>query len=155
MGLISETRTSLENPSTPLSFPAEWLLDIFNGGRTDSGIRVSEMTALQVATVLACVNIISNGIAGLPLKVFEVLIRGGRTGKRVAEGHNLYEILHHEPNEEMTSFTWRKTQQAHALLWGNCYSEIERNGKNEIVALWPRNPARTRPVRITQDAVIE
>jgi len=50
---IIERRSSLENPSTPLSFPAEWLLDIFNGGRTDSGIRVSEMTALQTDAVLA------------------------------------------------------------------------------------------------------
>src|SRR5579872_5864472 len=63
---LAEYRSSLENPSTPLSYPAEWLLDIFNGGRTDSGIRVSEMTALQVGTVLACVNIICNGVAGLP-----------------------------------------------------------------------------------------
>src|SRR6185437_3909823 len=72
-----EFRTSLENPQTPLSYPAEWLLDIFNGGRTDSGIRVSEMTALQVGTVLACVNLVSNVFAALPLHVQEkVQIKG-------------------------------------------------------------------------------
>jgi phage portal protein BeeE len=57
-----EKRSSLENPQTPLNFPAEWLLDIFNGGRTDSGMRVSEITALQVSTVYACVNLISDGV---------------------------------------------------------------------------------------------
>lgn len=150
-----EQRSSLENPQTPLSFPAEWLLDIFNGGRTDSGIRVSELTALQVATVLACVNIISNGVAGLPLKVYERIVKAGRLGKTLALDHNLFDLLHNEPNEEMTSFTWRKTLQAHALLWGNLYSEIERDNANRIINLWPRNPARTRPVRLTQPATIE
>ena len=65
-GVFGEQRSSLENPATPLSFPAEWLLDIFSGGRTDSGIRVSELTALQVGTVYACVNIISGAFASLP-----------------------------------------------------------------------------------------
>ena len=151
----AEQRTSLENPQTPLSFPAEWLLDIFNGGRTDSGIRVSEMTALQVSTVLACINIISNGVAGLPLKVYEKIVKAGRQSKTLAVDHKLFDLLHDEPNEEMTSFTWRKTLQTHALLWGNFYCEIERNAKNEIVNLWPRNPARTRPVRLTAPATIE
>lgn len=150
-----ERRSSLENPQTPLSFPAEWLLDIFNGGRTDSGIRVSELTALQVSTVLACVNIISNGVAALPLKVYERIIKAGRLSKKLALEHNLFDLLDCEPNEEMTSFTWRKTLQAHALLWGNLYCEIERNGKNEIINLWPRNPARTRPIRFTAPATIE
>lgn len=150
-----EKRSSLENPQTPLSFPAEWLLDIFNGGRTDSGIRVSEMTALQVSTVLACVNIISNGIAGLPLNVYERTVKNNRLGKTLSFDHGLFDLLHNEPNEEMTSFSWRKVLQVHALLWGNGYCEIERNNANEVIGLWPRNPARTRPVRITAPMTIE
>ena len=66
---LIEKRGSLENPVTPLSYPAEWLMDIFNGGRTDSGIRVSELTALQASAVFAAVNIISSAIAMLPLNV--------------------------------------------------------------------------------------
>jgi HK97 family phage portal protein len=152
----AELRSSLENPQTPLSFPAEWLLDIFNGGRTDSGIRVSELTAMQVSTVLACVNIITSAIATLPLNVYEQTVSGtGRLGKSLALGHDLFDVLHNEPNEEMTSFSWRKTLQCHMLLWGNGYAEIERNNANEIVGLWPRNPARTRPVRLTAPATIE
>jgi HK97 family phage portal protein len=155
-GALRELRSSLENPQTPLSFPAEWLLDIFNGGRTDSGLRVSEMTALQVTTVLACCNIIGNGIAGLPLNVYEQTKVDGRYGKSLAKKHELFDLLHDEPNEEMTSFTFRKTLQVHALLWGNMYAEIQRDKfTNQIVALWPRNPARTRPVRITAPTKIE
>lgn len=151
-----EFRSSLENPQTPLSFPAEWLLDIFNGGRTDSGIRVSEMTALQVGTVYACVNIISNGVAGLPYHVFERTIQKQRASKQIAYDHPLYNLLAHEPNPEMTKFTFFKTFLCHCTLWGNGYAEIERDPKtNKIVAIWPRNPARTRPIRNVQPIMLE
>ena len=152
---IIERRSSLENPSTPLSFPAEWLLDIFNGGRTDSGIRVSEMTALQTDAVLACVSIISKGVASLPLHVYEQQMKDGRASKMVSISHPLYDILKDEPNEEMTSHTFRGVMMVHCLLWGNAYAEIQRDNGNRIVALWPRNPARTRPVRLTADARIQ
>src|SRR5437899_1233631 len=150
-----ERRSSLENPQTPLSYPAEWLLDIFNGGRTDSGIRVSEMSALQVSTVLACVNIIANGVAGLPLNVYEVQKNKNRMSKIVSYDHAIYDLLAWEPNIEMNSVTWRKTMQCHALLWGNGYCEIERDKANRIIGLWPRNPARTRPVQITNEVTVE
>ncbi|MGH3631563.1 MAG: phage portal protein, partial [Sciscionella sp.] len=145
----TEKRSSLENPQTPLSYPAEWLLDIFNGGRTDSGLRVSEMTALQVVTVFQCVNIIANGIAAHPLNVYRrINTPDGPVGKEIAYDHPLYDILNTEPNPEMTSATWRRTMQCHKLLWGNAFSEIERDNSNRISAVWPRNPARTRPVRL-------
>jgi HK97 family phage portal protein len=151
-----EKRSSLENPQTPLSYPAEWLLDIFNGGRTDSGVRVSELTALQVSTVLCCVNIISNAVASMPLQVFEKSVKDGLVSKKVAHNHALYELLHTEPNFEMTSPTWRKTAMSHGLLWGNSYSEIQRStDDNSIIGIWPRNPARTRPVRTLEKSEIE
>jgi len=151
-----ERRTSIENPQTPLSYPAEWLLDIFNGGRTDSGIRVSEMTALQVGTVYACVNTIANGVSTLPLHVYEHLVKDKRQGKRIAYEHILWELLHNEPNPEMTTHTWLKVLMVHCLLWGNGYCEIQRDKiTNQIVGLWPRNPARTRPIRNTRPISIE
>src|SRR5579864_4676779 len=108
MGLISETRTSLENPQTPLSFPAEWLLDIFNGGRTDSGMRVSELTALQVTTVYACVEIKAGAIGALDLKIYEKMLQGdGRVKRRIAHEHDFWDLLEFEPNDEMSSFTMR------------------------------------------------
>jgi HK97 family phage portal protein len=151
-----ERRSSLENPQTPLNFPAEWLLDIFNGGRTDSGMRVSQITALQVGTVFSCVNIVSDGIASLPFHVYELLkSHEGRYGKKQAREHSLWNTLHNEPNEEMTTPDFLKTLMCHALLWGNGYVEIERDGGAAISALWPRNPAKTRPIRLTQAATIE
>ena len=147
MGWLRELRSSLENPATPLSFPAEWLLDIFQGGRTDSGIRVSELTALQVTTVYTCVDIISGALASCPLNVYEVT---GDDSVRLAIDEDLHFVLHDEPNVEMTSFTFRKTLQCHALLWSNCFAEIQRDQANRPVALWPRQPHKTMPRRAKQ-----
>ena len=151
MGLISETRTSLENPSTPLSYPAEWLLDIFNGGTTDSGIRVSEMTAMQVTTVFACCEIKGGAIGALDLKIFEKIINNdGRLKRRIAHDHDYWDLLAHQPNPEMTAFTLKKTVQVHRMLWGNGYIELQRDKFGRIIALWPRNPARIKPRRVIQ-----
>lgn len=152
---LIERRSSLENPQTPLSYPAEWLLDIFNGGRTDSGIRVSEMTALQADAVLACVMIISKGLASLPVNVCELSILNNRAVTRMAINHPLFWPLRLAPNEEMSSHVFRAVCAVHMLLWGNSYVEIQRDNAARVIALWPRNPARTRPVRLTADARIE
>lgn len=152
---VQEKRSSLENPQTPLSFPAEWLLDIMNGGRTDSGIRVSELTALQVATVFTCVNIISDGVSSLPFHVYEHIEDGSHVGKKIARGHSLFNMLHNEPNPEMTTPVFLKVLMCHALLWGNSFTELERDGGAAIVNLWPRNPAKTRPIRLTRATTIE
>src|ERR1700736_1858508 len=89
---MAERRSSLENPQTVLSFPAEWLLDAWSGGATDSGVRVSEMTALQVSTVFACVQLIATAIAGLDLLVLERFeSKKKRVGRRLAFDHYLFD----------------------------------------------------------------
>src|ERR1039458_6651444 len=115
---VVEQRTSLENPQVPLSFPAEWLLDLFNGGRTDSGIRVSELTALNVGTVFAAVNIISDGVSSLPLHIYQRAKIAGRASKNIATDNAMYTLVNQEPNPEMTSAVFFKTLMVHDLLWG-------------------------------------
>jgi HK97 family phage portal protein len=68
-------------------------------------------------------------------------------GKDRFEDHRLYPLLHDAPNPEMSTMVWRRTIQAHALTWGNGYSEIERDGGNRPVALWPITPDRVTPFR--------
>jgi len=138
-----------------LSFPAEWLLDIFNGGRTDSGIRVSELTALQVGTVYAAVNIISDGVSSLPLHVYQRAKIAGRVSKNIAVDNPLYTLINQEPNPEMTSAVFLKVLMIHDLLWGNAYAEVQRNNSGQIIGIWPRNPARTRPIRILKPLMFE
>ena len=56
--------------------------------------------------------------------------------------HPLYHLLHDEPNPEMTSFIFRETMMSHLLLHGNAYAQIIRNGRGEVVALYPLLPDR-------------
>lgn len=151
---VSELRSSLENPQTPLSYPAEWLLDAFNGGRTDSGIRVSELTAFQTTIFLACVDLIASKIAALPLYVYERDVQNGRQVRTILYDHNVQDLLSLEPNPDMSAFTFKKALACHFLAWGNGYGEIQRDAGNRVVAIWPRNPATTRPYIIREAAIL-
>ena len=108
-------------------------------GKTTSGKNVNERSAMQVTAVYACVRILSESIAGLPLHTYRYLKDGA---KEKAINHPLYRLLHDEPNPEMTSFVFRETLMSHLLLWGNAYAQIIRNGKGDILALYPLMPNR-------------
>ena len=90
-----------------------------------------------MTAVYACVRILSEAIAGLPLHLYRYKDDGG---KEKAVDHPLYLLLHDEPNPEMSSFVFRETLMTHLLLWGNAYAQIIRNGKGEVIALYPLMP---------------
>lgn len=106
-------------------------------GGTTSGKSVTERTAMQMTAVYSCVRILAEAVAGLPLHLYRYNEDGG---KERAVNHPLYLLLHDEPNPEMTSFVFRETLMTHLLLWGNAYAQIIRNGKNEVIALYPLMP---------------
>ena len=108
-------------------------------GGTTSGKPVNEMTAMQMTAVYSCVRILAEAVAGLPLNVYKYTSSGG---KEKAVSHPLYSLLHNEPNPEMTSFAFRETLMSHLLLWGNAYAQILRNGKGEVIGLYPLMPNR-------------
>ena len=92
-----------------------------------------------MTAVYSCVRILAEAVAGLPLHLYRYTDTGG---KEKAIDHPLYVLLHDEPNPEMTSFVFRETLMTHLLLWGNAYAQIIRNGKGEVVALYPLMPNR-------------
>src|SRR5258708_1958986 len=89
------------------------------------------------------------------MNVCEMQIRNNRVATQMAINHPLFWTMRLSPNEEMTSHVFRAVELVHMLLWGNGYAEIQRDGAARPLALWPRNPARTRPVRLTTDARIQ
>jgi len=108
-------------------------------GGTTSGKPVNEHTAMQMTAVYSCVRILAEAVAGLPLHLYKYTASGG---KEKALSHPLYFLLHDEPNPEMSSFVFRETLMTHLLLWGNAYAQIIRNGKGEVIALYPLMPNR-------------
>ena len=92
----------------------------FPFGRTWSGKSVTERSAMQTTAVYACVRIISETVASLPIHLYEYT----DSGKERAFTHPLYRLLHDIPNPEMNSFIMREVMMSHLLLWGNSYSQI-------------------------------
>lgn len=118
---------------------------IFSGRPSMAGISVSETTALNSTAVYACISLISDTVAQLPLIVYRRLMPRGKVR---AYEHDLYSLLHDAPNREMSSFQFRQTLQAHLLLRGNAYSEIEWDmNSGTIRALWPLRPDKMTVTR--------
>ena len=106
-------------------------------GRTTSGKPVNERTAMQTTAVYACVRILAEAVASLPLHVYEYQDDGG---KKLVHDHPLEYLLHDEPNPEMTSFVFRETLMSHLLIWGNAYAQIIRDGAGRVLGLYPLLP---------------
>ena len=115
-------------------------------GASSSGKSVSEKTALQTTAVYACVRILAETIASLPLHTY----RYSSGGKEKAQEHPLYHLLHSEPNPEMTSFVFRETLMGHLLLWGNAYAQVIRDGRGRVLGLYPLLPSKMLVSRTDQ-----
>ena len=116
-------------------------------GSSTSGKAVTERSAMQMTAVYSCVRILAEAVAGLPLNLYHYTEDGG---KEKAIDHPLYLLLHDEPNPEMSSFVFRETLMTHLLLWGNAYAQIIRNGKGEVIALYPLMPNKMSVDRDSQ-----
>jgi HK97 family phage portal protein len=117
---------------------------------SSSGKQVTEKNAMQSAAVYACVRVISETVASLPLHLY----RHVEEGKRRDTLHPLYFLLHDSPNPDMTSFIFRETLMTHLLLWGNAYAQIVRNGHGEIIGLYPLMPDKMQVSRAETDELI-
>lgn len=132
MGILSGLFKSRDKPENKLSNNSH----SFFVGQSSSGKRVNEKTAMTMSAVYSCVRVLSETLASLPLHVYE----NTEVGSKKATQHSLYNLLHNEPNSEMTSFIFRETLMTHLLLWGNAYAQIIRNDKGEVLGLYPLMP---------------
>jgi len=136
--LVGKVRAQLQSwLGVPISltnsdFWSQWL-----GGSSFLGKPVSVDSALQNATAWACVRLISETLATLPLGFYKRNTDGSRTP---ATTHELYEILHNQPNADMTAVVFWEVVVASMLLWGNAYIEVLRSGR-KVVGLGFLHPA--------------
>ncbi len=127
-------------------FTSSEIKGLHDAGNVAAGVSVSEESALTLAAVWNAVQLISGTVGSLPLVLYKRLPNGGR---EPFIKHPLYRLLHDRPNPEMSSMVFRETLQAHVLLWGNAYAEIQRDNGNRVSALWPIAPNR---VAVKRDA---
>ena len=119
------------------------LAEVLRGTQTASGAQVNSDTAMRVAAVYACVRVISETIASLPLHVYS----REEQGKRVRYDHPLYRLLHDQPNSWQTAFEFREMMQAHFELRGNAYAYKSMDARGNLVELLPLHPDRVEVQR--------
>lgn len=123
---------------------------VLGGNRSVAGVNVTEEGALTYSAVWACVRVLSESLAGLPLILYQT---DGERRER-AERHPLYFLLKEQPNPEMTSFEFRELMVSHVCTWGNAYAEIETTQAGRVVALWPLRPDKIENIeRVGGDLV--
>ena len=146
MSVFSRLFRSRDKPQNSVGTTASF----FFGG-TNSGKPVNEQTAMQTTAVYACVRILAESLAGLPLHIYKYLDGGG---KELQPQHYLYALVHDNPNPEMTSFVFRETLMSHLLVWGNAYAQVVRDGAGRVQALYPLLPNRMEVDRADSGALV-
>lgn len=136
MGIFNSTRRKSRQATNYAPYNMQYL---FVNRNSAAGKPVTEESALQITAVYACVRVLAETLAGLPLHVYRYNNSGGKEKYRK---HSLYKLLHDEPNPEMTSFAFRETLMSHLLLWGNAYAQVIRDGAGVVRALYPLMPNR-------------
>lgn len=127
--------------------PPSWLSSLqnlypgfsFYSAPNNSGVDINELTALTANTVWACVRVISSAISGLPVDVRDI------NTNVIRRDHDLYELLHYQPNPYMTSCSLWESFVVNFLLYGNGYCFIEKDESERVVGLYPIPSQNVQP----------
>jgi len=109
---------------------------------TAAGESITDERALKISAVWACVQLISNSVAGLPLQVYT---EDGDSHIPITGRDPLADVLRIRPNPFMKPRDFRTAMTVQMCLWSNAYAEIGRIG-NRIVSVTPLRPGRMTPV---------
>lgn len=107
--------------------------------------------ALQVSSVWAAVTLLVENIASLPLFVYRVDDGNHRTKVR---DEIIFRVLHESPNSRHTSQEFWEYMLLNFFLKGNAYARIQRNGRGEVVALWPLSADQMEVVLMPDQSLV-
>lgn len=105
------------------------MLALFGAVPVASGVAVSPETAMRCPAVYACVKVISESVAQLPLHLYQRLPDGT---KARATDHPLYTLLHDQPNDWTSGFEFRLGMQEALCKHGHAFAYISRNPRGEV-----------------------
>lgn len=127
--------------SDPLALWAEML----RAGRSSkAGPTINLDNALKVATLFACLRVLSQGVAQVPFKLFQEQLVDGLKRIEPARTHSHYDLVATQPNDWQTSFEFREQMVLHAGL-GNAYVWKNRVIGGKIVEMILLDPGRMVP----------
>ncbi len=138
MGYWSRLANAVRGKSAGSMSIDEWWSEFGPTSVSAAGMSVTQLTALQVSTVQACVSIRAEDFAKMPAHVYKLLANGGR---QIQSNHPLERVLQ-RPNSYQSRFEFIEQMQIAQLLRGNAYAVILRDGRGQPTALIPVNPDR-------------
>jgi HK97 family phage portal protein len=109
-----------------------------------SGVAVTRDSSLTFSAVYACVRIISESIASLPINVYLEEADGDRI---LQKNHPVQKLLAKKPNNYMTSYTFKDVILTNLLLEGNAYFLIVRDGSARPIELICLDPSKVEVYR--------
>lgn len=127
------------------------LNQIYGSRESKSGQTVTAATAMDVSTVFACVRVLAEGVAQVPLKIYKE--REGGKGADVATDHPLFNLLNLKPNRWQSSFRFRETMMIHLCLVGNFFA-FKSKVRGQIGELIPIEPAKMAVERLRDYSLI-
>lgn len=151
MGLVSRLRRGPSASSASRDASSDWWYTGHPGALSLAGTYISPERALTLSAVWAAVRIIAEGIASLPLIVYE---RTGESSRHRAPTHPLYDVLRWQPNSLQTAYEFWEMLAGHVALRGNAYARIVAGRRGFANQLIPLHPARVRPERVPSGGVV-
>lgn len=96
-----------------------------------AGVSVSRDNAQGLSALYACVQVISESLAMLPV----FLVREGAAGHQRQDSHPLYKCLHLFPNNLHDAYHFRLIMTADVLLSGNAFAYVGRDSWGRVTGL--------------------
>lgn len=116
------------------------------GTNTAAGVHVDAERSLQVSAVYACVRLISEAVAQMPVH----LIRKEGRRRTPLGDHPLLPLLAEAPNPDIDAGEFWRAMVGWMLLRGNGVAYIEYGGTGRPVALWPIAATSVLPTRTSR-----
>jgi HK97 family phage portal protein len=140
---------SMENPNLPLNDPAVWEEVFGTSFKAETGENITPEKAMMYAPLWHAVTMISGDVARMPLRIYRRRPDLGEDARERDRGHPLSRVLGVAANEETESVKFWGRFMAHALLWGNAYAYIVRDGSGRPSELINLLPDRTQAERVS------
>ena len=126
-------------------------------GKTAAGIYITPDRSLTHDAVWACHRYLTQTVGQLPVRVMRIRTDGSGAAERLPTNpiiHPTEYALQWRPNPEIGPFQFKETMVGWALMYGNGFAEIERDGAGRLANLWPLEPWRVRVMRDDQSGEI-
>lgn len=124
------------------------MAEMFNLNISPSGKAVTDLTAMQISTVYACITTIAGAVTQLPINIYK---HRGADGDELVGRNGLWWLLNESPHPNWTAASWKEWMILCISLRGDAFTLIERDSRitsgGSVLALRPLNPDDVRVYR--------